>query len=223
VPTTSATRKPSGRKATAKRPVAKKSAKRSAKQATNGARTRRRDAIALLKDDHREVERLFNQYQKSPDASEREKRRLVDAMTTALSKHTAIEEQIVYPWARDTIEGADDTVLEAFEEHRVVKWLLTELTTLPAGDERFDAKVTVTIELVRQHVEEEESELFPDLRAVATRRELLDLGDQLRAAKARAPGVSALGGLGVLGAAMEHARDVGKEVVDRIGALTGVE
>jgi len=209
-------RKATSRKAT----TAKKGAPR---KATTSARTRRPDAIALLKDDHREVEQLFKRFERAGDSAEREKRRLVDSMTAALSKHAAIEEQVLYPWARDTVKGVDDEVLEAFEEHRIVKWLLTELTTMAPSDERFDARVTVMIELVRHHVKEEESELFPDLRDAAGRTELLELGDRLRAAKRAAPPVPDLGPIGAVGAAVEHARDVGKGVVDRIGVLTGIE
>ena len=130
---------------------------------------------------------LFKRFEHAGDGADREKQRLVDAMTTALSKHAGIEEQVLYPWARDSVRGIDDDVLEAFEEHRTVKWLLTELRTLDAGDERFDARVTVMIELVRHHVEEEEDELFPRLRRAASRTELLELGDRLRAAESAAP------------------------------------
>jgi hemerythrin superfamily protein len=243
VPTKSATRS-SSRPAKQTKKVAKKAAKASArkttkpakqaakranarkapaKKATSPTRARRPDAIALLKADHREVEQLFKRFEKAGDSAEREKRRIVDSITRALSEHAAIEEQVLYPWARENVSGIDDEVLEAYEEHRIVKWLLTELRSLPPADERFDAKVTVMIELVRHHVKEEESDLFPDLRDAANRTQLLDLGDRLRTAKRGAPTVPDLGPTAMVGAAVEHARNVGKDVVDRIGALTGVE
>ena len=212
--------------------TAKKNATKASKAPARTARTsgrktttraHRQDAIALLKDDHREVEQLFKRFEKAGDSATQEKRRLVDTMTAALSKHAAIEEQVLYPWARETIEGVDDEVLEAYEEHRIVKWLLTELSTMSPSDERFDARVTVMTELVRHHVKEEERELFPDLRSAASRAELLELGDRLRSAKRAAPPVPDLGPVGAVGAAVEHARDVGKGVVDRIGVLTGIE
>jgi hypothetical protein len=145
------------------------------------------DAIALLKADHHEVEQLFKRFEKAGDGAKKQKRKLVDQMIVELSKHAAIEEQVIYPWAREFVDGVDDTVLEALEEHHVAKWLLWELEDLSPEDERFDAKVTVMIENVRHHVKEEESDFFPDLRDVATRAELLELGDALRAAKRAAP------------------------------------
>jgi len=186
------------------------------------ARSRRQDAIAILKEDHREVEQLFKRFEKTSGAQAR--RRIVESFTEALAQHTAIEEQIVYPWAREYIEDEDDTVLEAVEEHRVAKWLLTELAATSPDDERYEARATVLIEVVRHHVEEEESELFPDLRDVATRAELLDLGDELRAAKrtaSKAPDLGAVGG--VISDALGHAHDAGKDILDKVGALTSVD
>jgi hemerythrin superfamily protein len=186
------------------------------------ARSRRQDAIAILKEDHREVEKLFKRFEKTSGAQAR--RHIVESFTEALAQHTVIEERIVYPWAREHIQNEDDKVLEAVEEHRVAKWLLTELAATPPDDERYEARATVLIEVVRHHVKEEESDFFLDLRDVATREELLDLGDELRAAKRTASTTPDLGAVGgVLSNALGHAHDVGKDVLDRVGVLTGVE
>ena len=134
--------------------------KKPASSRANGtARARRQDAIAILKQDHRDAEKLFRQFEKASGTAH--KQRLVESITTALAQHTAIEEHVVYPWAREFIENEDDTVLEAVEEHRVAKWLLAELANTAPEDERYDARVTVLIEVVRHHVKEEESEFFP--------------------------------------------------------------
>ena len=63
-------------------------------------------------------------------------------------------------------------MLESVEEHHVVAWLLSELRTLDPADETFDAKVTVLIENVRHHVEEEEQEWFPEVRKALGRNRL---------------------------------------------------
>ena len=187
-----------------------------------------RDAIALLKDDHREVEQLFKAFEKTSDRDIVEREHLVGTIVEKLSVHAAIEEQIVYPWARAHIVDEDLKVLEALEEHHVVKVLLSELSAMSAEDERYQAKTTVLIETVRHHVEEEESELLLDLRDVMTRSELLDLGRQLEAAKKTAAGspeleasLSAIGS-GV-GSAIGRAVDVGRGVVNKVGALTGLD
>jgi hypothetical protein len=194
--------------------------------ATNG--TRQRDAIAILKADHREVEQLFKAFEKTSAAAVAERKHIVDGVVEKLSVHAAIEEQIIYPWARAHTVDEDDRVLEAFEEHRLVKFLLSELSLMSADDERFEAKTTVLTELVRHHVKEEESELFLDLRDVATRAELLDLGRQLEAAKKTAATSPDLEGFipaigSGVGAAIDHARDVGRGVVSKVGALTGLD
>jgi hemerythrin superfamily protein len=200
---------------------------RAASSSRRSSRPARRDAIAVLKQDHRAVEDLFKKFERAGDGAAKEKRKLVDQMIVELSKHASIEEQILYPWAREYIEDEDDQVLEAIEEHHVVKWLLWELEDLHPDDERFDAKVTVMMENVRHHVKEEESELFPDLRDVATKTELLDLGESLVEAKRRAPSRPHPRGADTpptnlvtapIASALDHARDIGRDVVERIGS-----
>ena len=81
----------------------------------------------------------------------------------------------------------EDIALESLEEHHIVKWVLSELDGMDPEDERFDAKVTVLIENVRHHVEEEEEEYFPKVRDELGRNALGDLGDAMAAAKEVAP------------------------------------
>jgi hemerythrin superfamily protein len=145
------------------------------------------DAITLLKTDHREVEKLFKAFEKAGDRAKATKARTVDKIVEELSIHAAIEEQIFYPAVRAEVEDADDEILEALEEHHVAKWLLSEIDKLGPEDERFDAKVTVLIENVRHHVREEESELFPDVRAALGRKRLAELGEAMAKAKKTAP------------------------------------
>jgi hypothetical protein len=184
---------------------------------------RRRDAIAVLKEDHRDLEKLFKRFERAGDGAAQEKGHLATSMAAALVQHTTIEQEVLYPWARDYIVDVDAMILEAIEEHRVVTWMLADIATTMPDDERFDAKVTVLIEAVRHHVEEEEEQLFRDLRTVATRNELLELGDALLAAKRTAPTVPELDGAhGHAATAVGRAFDVGKGVVERISSLAGV-
>jgi hemerythrin-like domain-containing protein len=145
------------------------------------------DAITLLKDQHRDVEKLFKQYESAGDRAFTRKRDLVDRMIESLSKHAAIEEQLFYPVTKDTVPAVADEVLESIEEHHVVKWILSELEKLDVHDERFDAKVTVLIESVRHHVDEEESDYFPKVREALGRKALGELGDAMEQAESNAP------------------------------------
>ncbi|WP_042373231.1 hemerythrin domain-containing protein [Streptacidiphilus neutrinimicus] len=145
------------------------------------------DAIVLLKDDHNTVERLFKDFEKAGDRAHKTKRDIADEVIEELTVHTWIEEKIFYPAAREAVPQTKDHVLESVEEHHVVLWMLSELTGLDPKDERFDAKMTVLMENVRHHVEEEEQEWFPQVRSAMGRNRLVELGEELAAAKSTAP------------------------------------
>jgi hemerythrin superfamily protein len=145
------------------------------------------DAITMLKKDHKAVERLFKRFEKAGDQAHVEKRDAVDGIIDALSIHASVEEQLFYPVVRATVPGTEDIALESLEEHHIVKWVLSELDSMTPQDERFDAKVTVLIENVRHHVEEEEGSLFPKVRAALGRNDLSDLGEAIANAKKMAP------------------------------------
>lgn len=144
------------------------------------------DAITLLKQDHKEVEQLFKKFEQASDRAHKTKRSLMDKIVRELSIHAAIEELIFYPMAREKLED-DDPVLEALEEHHIVKWTLSELERMDPEHERFDAKAKVLFEMVRHHVDEEESELFPALRDKLGRTRLAEIGEQLTQARKGAP------------------------------------
>jgi hemerythrin superfamily protein len=145
------------------------------------------DAITLLRADHKTVEQLFKRFEKAGDRAYVEKRQIVDRIIEELSIHAAIEEQVFYPVARATVAGTEDIALESLEEHHIVKWLLSELVDLDPAAERFDAKVTVLMENVRHHVEEEQTDFFPKVRDGLSRTALADLGEALTEAKKSAP------------------------------------
>jgi hemerythrin-like domain-containing protein len=183
------------------------------------------DAITILKQDHREVEQVFKRFEKAGSRAHRAKRQIVDSITEMLSRHAAIEELVFYPAVRREVSGSAPDVLEALEEHHIVKFLLRELEDVDPRDERFDAKVTVMIENVRHHVKEEENELFPEVRKAITRQRLLQLGDELRAAKPKAPTRPHPGApdeppgnvlLSGAVAVVDRARTAGKRAIDRV-------
>jgi hemerythrin superfamily protein len=148
------------------------------------------DAIVLLKEDHKTVEKLFKQYEKAVkggDGTPAAKKRIVDQVVRELTTHAYIEETIFYPAARQAVPETNEHVLESVEEHHVVVWMLSELMNLDPADERYDAKMTVLMENVRHHVEEEEQDWFPEVRKGLGRKRLQELGERMRAAKADAP------------------------------------
>jgi hemerythrin-like domain-containing protein len=145
------------------------------------------DAIARLKADHAEVEKLFKRFEELGPRAKKTKADVADKVIVALSQHAAIEEQVLYPAVREQLPDEEPLVLEALEEHHVAKWVLSELDRMTPDDERFTAKFAVLAENVRHHVKEEERELFPKLRKGFTRAQLGELGERLADAKRTAP------------------------------------
>ncbi|WP_370962418.1 hemerythrin domain-containing protein [Amycolatopsis sp. cg9] len=145
------------------------------------------DAIVLLKNDHKTVEKLFKEFEKAGEGAHREKRRIADSIIEELTVHAYIEEEIFYPAAREAVPETKDHVLESVEEHHVVVWMLSELLGMDPADETFDAKVTVLTENVRHHVEEEEDEWFPEVRSAMGRKRLQELGQRMIDARSGAP------------------------------------
>src|SRR5512133_1436628 len=143
------------------------------------------DAIAVLKKDHAEAERLFTRFEKTRSAPER--RRLAERLVRELSIHAAIEEQLVYPRLRGRLNGSEGLVLLALEEHHFAKVALTEIDALPEDSERLEPKMQVLAENVRRHVKEEERDLLPALKRLVTADELVELGEALLSAKRLAP------------------------------------
>src|SRR5689334_21241680 len=80
---------------------------KSASRKTSSAASRSKDAVALLKADHREVERLFGQFEKAKD--EGRKQQLAEQICMELRIHTQIEEELVYPTAREFLK--DDEIV----------------------------------------------------------------------------------------------------------------
>ncbi|MFZ0667425.1 MAG: hemerythrin domain-containing protein [Acidimicrobiales bacterium] len=145
------------------------------------------DALTLLKQDHKAVNSLFRKFEVAGGRAIVTKNDLAQRIVRELSVHAAIEEQVFYPAVRSEMSSSTPLVLEALEEHHVVKWLCSEIGSLTAEDERFDAKMSVLMETVRHHVREEESALFPEVREALGRKRLGELGEALEAAKTFAP------------------------------------
>lgn len=137
-----------------------------------------KDAIALLKADHREVEGWFGDYEDL--TGDAEKSALAAKICTALKVHTRIEEEIFYPAARQAT-GDDDLMDEAVVEHAGAKDLIAQIEAMKAGDDLYDAKVKVLGEQIQHHVKEEEEELFPEARQA--KMDLVGLGEKMAARK----------------------------------------
>jgi hemerythrin superfamily protein len=157
------------------------------KRAGGGARgaaaraTRSPDAFELLKADHREIDRLAKEFEgaRSPRKAE-----IAEEICRKLSVHAMIEEEIFYPAARQVLRE-EDLIEEAEVEHQSAKDLMAQIQGTPPTDDKFEARVKVLHEYVKHHVEEEEKEMFTQLRkarkfdAEAIGRQLLQRKQEL--------------------------------------------
>lgn len=148
-----------------------------------GRRTRSgstRDAIALLKADHRQVEGWFKQFEKAKKSERKEK--LATQICDALKLHMRIEEEIFYP---AFLVATQDTEMhhEAEVEHAGAKRLIEEIEVMRPGDEYYDAKVKVLSEMIKHHVKEEEQPGGMFAEARKSDMDLDDMGQRMAARK----------------------------------------
>jgi hemerythrin superfamily protein len=143
------------------------------------------NAIALLKADHCRVNNLFQQYETAQEHTRQ--RHIAEQVFTELDRHAQLEEDIFYPAFE---EAADDEgkelVEESLQEHMMVKQMMAELLNLQG--EAFHRKFQEFMEGVRDHVQEEETTMFPEAERILAEdmeellMEMETLKDQLRGA-----------------------------------------
>jgi hemerythrin superfamily protein len=151
-----------------------------ARSASGNGRKGGSDAIAVLKADHRQVEGWFGQFEKA--RSDSIKQQLATKICNALHAHTTIEEEIFYPAFLEATEEKD-LHHEAEVEHEGAKKLIAEIEAAGAGDEYFDAKVTVLSEMIKHHVKEEEQRGGMFAKARSSDMDLDALGERLQRRK----------------------------------------
>jgi iron-sulfur cluster repair protein YtfE (RIC family) len=138
------------------------------------------DPISLIKADHRRVEQLFTKIEKA----EGEKRQpLVDQLIAELAVHMQIEEDKLYPIVEREVDA--EMAQEANTEHELARTGLEQLRSLAPDEPGFGAALDMVRAGIEHHVEEEESELLPQLRQKLNTTELAELGTELTALKAQ--------------------------------------
>src|SRR5438067_11797635 len=136
------------------------------------------EAIQLLKDDHKKVEKIFSDLENKRD----DRRALFPELDRELTIHAEIEEKIFYPATKEA-EPTRDLVLESIEEHKQIKMVLSDLEKTDNTTEVWGAALKVLKEDVMHHVGEEENELFPKVKKVLSKQQLEDLGTRMEELK----------------------------------------
>ena len=145
------------------------------------------NALEMLREDHQKVQALFDEFE---GADNRSRQGIGNQILTELEIHATLEETLIYPAIREALDE-DDMMDEALEEHHVVERMIKALRKMQPKDERYRAKFKVLSEIVKHHVEEEESEILPkaegtDLDFTALGEEAMEHKDKLMAKMERA-------------------------------------
>lgn len=156
-----------------------KTARKPAKAKSNG-RTKPMDAVQLLKNDHRTVEGLFEEFENAKGG--KSKQRIANQICMELIVHAQIEEEIFYPAVKEAVE--EEIYTEAHVEHDGAKVLIAEILDGDPDDEFYDANVKVLSEMIKHHVKEEEQRDGMFAQAKQGDVDLVEVGEQLAQRKA---------------------------------------
>ncbi|MEU1397898.1 hemerythrin domain-containing protein [Micromonospora zamorensis] len=144
------------------------------------------DVVDILVADHREVEALFVELETGQGTLEH-RRQLVDVVIAELVRHSVAEEAYVYPIARKALPDGNEIADREIAEHTDAERTMKELESVDPSDPRFDELLAHLVSTIRDHVREEENELFPRLRAATAREELIEVADKVTAVKEIGP------------------------------------
>jgi hemerythrin superfamily protein len=143
------------------------------------------DVIELLEHDHREVEQMFAEFEKA--TSKQEKETLRDRIIIELVRHSEAEEQAVYPVIRKHIDNGDTIIEHEIDEHTKAERIMKELDTMTADDPQFGVLMTQLMTSIKEHVAEEENDVFPQFRTKVGPEELKKLGATVEGLKKIVP------------------------------------
>jgi hemerythrin superfamily protein len=143
------------------------------------------DVVDDIITDHREVEEVFKEIEKTDDAQQR--RELVEHVIAELVRHSVGEEQYVYPTARRVLPDGDKVADHELEEHAKAEKVMKQIEKTDTDDQQFDELVRKLMEDIRHHIEDEEGDLLPKLRQACSEADLQELGEKFENAKKMAP------------------------------------
>ncbi|MBW3578578.1 MAG: hemerythrin domain-containing protein [Actinobacteria bacterium] len=143
-----------------------------------------KDVIDLIRDDHEEIRRLFEQIDKAP-ANERDE--LFGRLVHELARHEATEEALVHPTLRDEVAQGEAVATSILNEEEEAERLLADMEKMdPEGAQFLDAFRRLR-DMVLNHAEHEEREEHPQLRSELTGQRLHEMADGFRRVKEQAP------------------------------------
>lgn len=152
------------------------------------------DIFEVLGADHADVKRMLTELERSPDNSTgageavvEARKRVAERLIIDVSAHEAAEEGFFWPVVRERLASGPALASEATGQEAKGKEILAKIDKLPAADPEFDLLVNAFAPDCRSHIEFEETQVWPALRAALSAAEAVDLGDRLAKAKERGP------------------------------------
>jgi hemerythrin-like domain-containing protein len=177
----------------------------------------------VLSKDHDEVKRMLTELEKGATATTgadqgqlARRKKIVEQLVIAESKHEAVEEMYFWPAVREHLAGGDELADTAIAQEQEGKEVLDKLGKLDAGHPEFEKLLTEFIRAGREHIDYEETQVWPGMRAALTEQQAEELGGKLEAGKKTAPTrphphtpatPGALKSTGPVAAAADKARD----------------
>jgi hemerythrin superfamily protein len=146
--------------------------------------TSEQDVVDVLTTDHREAIALIEQI---PTADPESRRDMADTIIAELMRHAIAEEMYVYPAMREHLPDGEEAVQHDVEEHQQLEEAMKDLEGLDAADPRFLEVLGRLEAVLRDHVDDEEIEQFPQLRARVPREQLVEMAGKVQTAKQVAP------------------------------------
>jgi hemerythrin superfamily protein len=144
------------------------------------------DVIAELTTDHHEVEELFGRIDALPPGA-KQRQVYAEQAVIELVRHSVAEEMYLYPAVRQVLPDGDTIADKEIEDHAEAERTMKDLEDVDADEPEFDRLIAKLMTEIRSHIRDEEDNLFPKLRSVASEDELMKLGDEIRQAKKTAP------------------------------------
>jgi hemerythrin superfamily protein len=142
------------------------------------------DVVDVLTTDHREAIQLVEQI---PTADPEQRRDMADQLIAELMRHAVAEEMYVYPAMREHLPDGDAAVQHDVEEHQQLEESMKGLESVDAADPRFLEVLGQLEAVLRDHVQDEESDQFPQLRELVPHPQLVEMAGKVQTAKKVAP------------------------------------
>ena len=181
------------------------------------------DVFTVLSQDHQEVKRMLAELEKGPTvatgASEDQlalRKKMTEELIIEESRHEALEEMYFWPAVRDHIQSGSTLADEATGQEQAAKQILASLEKLGSGDAEFERLLGKFVMDAREHIEFEETQVWPLLRTALPAETSAELGEKIAEGKKTAPtrphphtppSPSALKAAGPVAAAADKVRD----------------